>query len=479
MKKIFFLQIFYILLAITLLSLIWEFVLEESLFPDANEGFEEKIEYVLTTILFVALALVYPIYKGLSIIRTWEGLETTLIEQGWKFDKGKISPDTIKSNLTDELIRRKKAEEGIKRERQKFFNMLDQLPVCFHLQSGDYSIPFANKMFRDVFGDPGSRKCFQLMHERLTPCEPCSTFKFFESLKTESNIWTSKNGRTYLSVTTPFENLDGTNLLMEMNIDVTSEQKAKEDLKHILEEQEEHIKERTRDLEQSNTALQDFSSFAAHDLKEPLRKIMIFSERIQSVVGADMEEPVLQYLKSMQQAAERMDTLINDLLRLSQIASHKIIFKSVDLNKVVSEVIDDLEPSFPKCKEHIVLQNLPNVMADKSQMYQLFKNLLSNALKYAKAEEPPRVLLKVEQSESQQHLISIIDNGIGFDEKHKERIFKPFERLHGRSEYSGTGIGLAVCKKVVELHKGKLDVQSQVDSGTTFTVCFPFPKGNL
>ncbi|MZH03483.1 MAG: hypothetical protein F3745_08855 [Nitrospinae bacterium] len=97
-------------------------------------------------------------------------------------------------------------------------------------------------------------------------------------------------------------------------------------------------------------------------------------------------------------------------------------------------------------------------------------------MKYAKAEEPPRVLLKVEKNESQQHLVSIIDNGIGFDEKHKERIFKPFERLHGRSEYSGTGIGLAICKKVVELHKGKLDAQSQVDSGTTFTVCFPVTK---
>jgi len=175
----------------------------------------------------------------------------------------------------------------------------------------------------------------------------------------------------------------------------------------------------------------------------------------------------------------RMDTLIDDLLRLSQIASQEIIFRTVDLNKVVIEVIDDLEPSFPGLRESISIQTLPKVEADRSQMYQLFKNLLSNSLKYVKVGEPAKVLLEVRMNGNQQYSISISDNGIGFDEKHKERIFKPFERLHGRNEYSGTGIGLAICKKVVELHEGQLDVESQVNVGTTFTVCFPIPQNTL
>lgn len=479
MKKFFLLQVLYVLLAIALLSLLWEFALEEFLFPEAAESFEEKMEYVLTTITFVALALIYPTYKGLSIIRNWEELKATLFKEGWQFDKDLIGLDHIKSILTDELVRRKKAEEGIESERKKFFNMLDHLPVCFHLQAKDYSIPFANKMFRDVFGDPESLTCYQLMHERSAPCEPCNTFNIFDSIKTESNTWTSKSGKTYLSVITPFEDIDGTTLVMEMDIDITSEQKAKDELRRTLEVQEERIKERTRELEQNNNALQDFSYFAAHDLKEPLRKIMIFSERVKSVLGAELEETGHKYLLSMQRAAERMNTLIDDLLGLSQIASQKLILKPVDLNKVVSDVIDDLEPSFPGCKENIVLQTLPRVMADRSQMYQLFKNLLSNSLKYAKAEVPPKVSLEVEVNDSQQYLIAINDNGIGFDERHKERIFKPFERLHAKSEYSGTGIGLAVCKKVVELHEGELDVKSQVDMGTTFTVCFPISKAAL
>lgn len=479
MKKFFLMQILHVLLAITLLSLLWEFVLEGALFVDTTESFEEKVEYVLTTICFVVLALIYPTYKGLSIIHNWKELEKTLVDQGLQLDRGITSFDSIKSILMDELFRRKKAEEGIERERQKFFNMLDQMPVCFHLQAKDYSIPFANKMFRDRFGDPDSGMCYHLMHDREAPCEPCNTFRGFDSLKTESSVWTSPDNKTYMTVITPFDDLNGNILLMEMGIDITSEQKAKNDLKQTLNVQEERIKERTKVLERSNNALQDFSSFVAHDLKEPLRKIMIFSERVQSVMGAELEGTGQQYLTSLRQAALRMDTLIDDLLRLSQIASQEIIFRTVDLNKVVIEVIDDLEPSFPGLRESISIQTLPKVEADRSQMYQLFKNLLSNSLKYVKVGEPAKVLLEVRMNGNQQYSISISDNGIGFDEKHKERIFKPFERLHGRNEYSGTGIGLAICKKVVELHEGQLDVESQVNVGTTFTVCFPIPQNTL
>lgn len=473
MKKFFLLQVFYVVFAITLLSLLWEFALEGFLFVDVNESFDEKIKYVFTTVTFVFLALIYPTCKGLSIIRNWKELEKTLIEQGLQLPQETTSIGSIKSILMEELIRRQKAEDGIKNERQKFFNMLDQLPVCFHLQAKDYSIPFANKMFRDRFGEPDTGACHQLMHDRLKPCESCPTFEVFDSLDTSSSAWTSQDGKTYLTVVTPFDDLDGTTLLMEMAMDITSEQKAKDDLKQALDEQEERINDRTRDLQRSNAALRDFSSFAAHDLKEPLRKIMLFSERVQAVMITEPDGRVQHYLQSLQQAAGRMNNLIEDLLKLSQISSQKIILKSVDLNKVVAEVIEDLEASFPGSGENISVQTLPKVDADKSQMYQLFKNLLSNSLKYKKDGEPAKVLLEVETSGNQQHTIAIRDHGIGFNEKYKEKIFKPFERLHGRNQYSGTGIGLAICKKVVESHDGELDVQSQLNVGTTFIVRLP------
>ncbi len=393
-----------------------------------------------------------------------------------KLDQGPTSIDSIKSVLKDELQRRKKAKQKIVSEREKFFNMLDQLPICFHLQADDYTIPFANKMFKERFGSPDRGNCYQVMHNQSKPCEPCSTFRIFDSLKTESNIWTSPDGKTCLTVVTPFEDVDGSTLIMEMAIDITSEQKAKDDLKQVLVEQEEHIKQRTLELELSNNALKEFSSFAAHDLKEPLRKIMVFSNRLQEAIDVEPGGVAQQYLEGMERSAQRMNNLIEDLLQLSQVASQVVSLRNVDLNKVVCEVIEDLELTFPDCRNSISVQNLPKVEADKTQMYQLFKNLLSNALKYAKADESARISIEVKMNNDCHYLISIQDNGIGFDEKYKEFFFKPFERLHGRSQYSGTGIGLAICKKVVDFHNGKLEVQSQQNVGTTFTV--QLPKSN-
>jgi len=230
MKKLFLLQIFYVFLTITLLSLFWELVLEGHLFAEGEEGFDEKIEILSTVIIFSLLALSYPTYKGLSLIRNWEQLEKVLIDQGMELDEGDkkklASLDSIKFILMDELHRRKKAEDKIRNERQKFFNMLDQLPICFHLQADDYTVPFANKMFKKRFGSPDVGMCYRLMHNRSKPCEPCSTFRIFDSHATASNIWTSQNGKTYWTVVTPFEDMDGSTLIMEMAIDITSEQKA-------------------------------------------------------------------------------------------------------------------------------------------------------------------------------------------------------------------------------------------------------------
>jgi predicted DNA binding protein len=246
MKKYFLLQIFYVFLMIALMSLLWEFVVEGFLSLDGHEDFSNKIEDVWATIVIACLALAYPTYKGLSIIRNWKELEKTLINQEMQSDnienKKLASPDSINIILMDELHRRKKAAEIIKNERHKFFNMLDQLPICFHLQADDYTVPFANKMFKKRFGSPDTGLCHQLMHNRSKPCEPCSTFRIFDSHETESNVWTSQDGKTYLTVVTPFEDVDGSILIMEMAIDITSEQKAKNDLEHVLAEQEEHIK---------------------------------------------------------------------------------------------------------------------------------------------------------------------------------------------------------------------------------------------
>jgi signal transduction histidine kinase len=473
MKKIFLLQIFYVISTIILLSLFWKFVLEGLFFSDLNEDLDGKIEYITTILVFSLLALTYPTFKGLSLIRGWESLQKIPVDQLIdlsEVEQKKInSLDSIESILFSELHRRRKAEKKLVSERQKFFNMLDQLPVCFHLQGDDYTVPFANKMFKEHFGDPDKGLCYQVMHNRSKPCEPCPTFKVFDVPETGSSIWTSQAGKTYLTVVTPFEDMDGSKLVMEMGIDITSEKIARDDLMKVLDEEG----ERTLALEQSNNALKEFSAFAAHDLKEPLRKIMTFSDRLQEVVEVEPGGEGQYYLEGMKRSAERMNALIEDLLELAKIPSHVTNSKMVDLNKIVAEVIVDLEPAFQGCRKNISVQSLPKVEANKTQMYQLFKNLLSNSLKYAKASEVPIVTVGVQVGVTGEYLIFVQDNGIGFDEIYKEKIFKPFERLHGKSQYSGTGIGLAICKKVVESHNGELTVHSQLNVGSTFTVRLP------
>ena len=477
MKKEFLLKLISLICTIAVLSLLWEFVVEGFFSLDGAEDVYEKIGDVFTTIIITLLALAYPSYKGLSLISDWKELEKTLIDQGIDLGQGdtdkKIGLDSLKSILMEELNRRKKAKEKLVSERQKFFNMLDCLPVCFHLQGNDYTVPFANKLFRERFGPPEKALCYQVMHKRSEPCEPCSTFKVFDSGKTESSIWTALDGRTYLTVVTPFEDTDGSAVLMEMAIDITKEQKVKDELRRTLDEREKHIKERTLELSRSNNALKEFSTIAAHDLKEPLRKIMLFSDRFQNVFDVEPDSKGQQYLDGLGRSVQRMYVLIEDLLELSSVPSQDTNFLKVNLNKILDEVIEDLELTYPGARENISVQHLPVLEADKTQMYQLFKNLLSNSLKYAKAEETPRISVEVELNGDQDYQIAIKDNGIGFDEKYKRKIFQPFERLHGMSQYSGTGIGLSICKKVVESHQGALDVQSQVNVGSTFTIHLP------
>jgi signal transduction histidine kinase len=190
----------------------------------------------------------------------------------------------------------------------------------------------------------------------------------------------------------------------------------------------------------------------------------------------------------MQNAAERMQTLINDLLTLSRIMTKAQPFVPVDLAQVVQEVLSDLEVRIEHTRGQVEVGELCTIDADPLQMRQLLQNLIGNALKFHQDVEPPRVriysqLLKGEQQQSTGNSaipalcqILVEDNGIGFDEKYKDRIFNPFQRLHGRSEYEGTGMGLAICRKIVERHNGSITVQSGLGQGSTFIVTLPLQQ---
>lgn len=257
---------------------------------------------------------------------------------------------------------------------------------------------------------------------------------------------------------------------------------------------EERVEERTQELQQalselrisndrlavSNRELEQFASVASHDLQEPLRKIQAFGDRLKTKAGADLRPDALDSLERMQNAAARMQTLINDLLAFSRVTSKAQPFTGVDLNQIAREVLSDLETRIEQTGAQVHVGILPTIVADPLQMRQLLQNLISNALKFRRPGVAPVIEILAEPVSAEQaaggrdfYRLLVRDNGIGFDEKYLDRIFNVFQRLHGRNVYEGTGVGLAICRKIVERHGGTITATSAPDQGATFIVMLP------
>ncbi|MFQ3234559.1 MAG: signal transduction histidine kinase [Paraglaciecola sp.] len=236
------------------------------------------------------------------------------------------------------------------------------------------------------------------------------------------------------------------------------------------------------ELSRSNRELEDFAFVASHDLQEPLRKIQAFSNRLITMYADKFDEKGLDYIQRMTAAARRMSSLINDLLEFSRITTRGKAFVSVDLNDVMEQVLADLEIAIKESDAQVRVPVLPKVNADPSQMYQLFLNVLSNGLKFRKPEQSPCLTVscdsviirdELQNLDIPSYTIQITDNGIGFEQNYADKIFSPFQRLHGRSEYKGTGIGLAVCRRIVERHGGTISALSELGKGAVFIIILP------
>lgn len=242
----------------------------------------------------------------------------------------------------------------------------------------------------------------------------------------------------------------------------------------------------TEELARSNQELEQFAYIASHDLQEPLRKIEAFGDRLKRKYDKTLDEQGHDYLARMQNAAGRMRTLIQDLLAFSRVTSQSRGFSSISLSMLLQDVLSDFEVHIQETNAQVTVGPMPTLEADALQMRQLFQNLIGNALKFQQPGVPPIINIQSnkehpEASDSAQPFchITMSDNGIGFDEKYLDRIFKVFQRLHGRTEYEGTGIGLAVCAKIVERHGGQLTAQSAPGEGATFILSLPLKQPTI
>lgn len=228
-----------------------------------------------------------------------------------------------------------------------------------------------------------------------------------------------------------------------------------------------------QELARSNADLEQFAYLASHDLQEPLRKITTFSDRLDQQLPADINPRARDYLARMRSAAQRMSGLINDLLTFSRISADRPPLKAIALNNVVRNVLDDLAPAIEDSAAQIEVGDLPTIQGDEDQLRSLLQNLIGNAIKYRRPEAAPVVKIQAERLPAGQLQIAVVDNGMGFDEKYLGQIFLPFKRLHSRSEIAGSGIGLAICQKIVHNHGGTLTASSVEGEGSTFLVTLP------
>ena len=263
------------------------------------------------------------------------------------------------------------------------------------------------------------------------------------------------------------------NKLLKRSIRYSIERKKIEsELQNYKSNLEDKVKERTKELEQSNKELQQFAYVASHDLREPLRMISSFLQLLERRYNEQLDDDANEFIEFAVDGAKRLDSMIKDLLEYSRVANKKRKFNDVDLNEVLERTNLNLKLAIDDSNAEIIANKLPTLSGDEQLLVQLFQNLISNSIKY-RSKENPIIQISV-NNEMNQFIFSVKDNGIGISTKHLERIFTIFQRLHTREEYEGTGIGLAIAQKIVQQHGGQIWAESEPGKGTIIHFTIPY-----
>lgn len=384
-----------------------------------------------------------------------------------------------------DVTERRQWEERLANERAILRTLVDHLPVAIYLKDTATRKTLVNPVDQRNLGVRSEAEALGRTDFEFFPREQAEAFYADDMqvlttgvpvLNREERITRPDGtGGWLLTSKVPLRDVSGRIVgLAGIGLDITERKLADEKLRAFAAQ-----------LERSNRELQDFAYVASHDLQEPLRKIIVFSERLCERFAEALPPEGRDYLERMRRAAQRMQTLINDLLTFSRVTTRAREFERVDLGQVVREVVADLEARLEQTGGSIEIGDLPMLEADPLQMRQLFQNLLGNALKFRKPEEPPRVRVWAESFHGPRPdrgpeaapeplcRLFVQDNGIGFEEKYLDRIFNVFQRLHGRGQYEGSGIGLAIARKIVQRHGGDITARSQPGQGATFIVTLP------
>jgi len=366
--------------------------------------------------------------------------------------------------LKAEVVERQRAQEELRKQAE----LLDLTHDSIILRDLHGRTTFWNRGAEEQYGWKQEEVLGQVTHTLLQTKFPISLEELQQKLRDEGRWEGELTHRTrgggeivVASRHVVQRDRDGTPLaILEINNDITERRRAEEDLKRHVEE-----------LARSNAELEQFAYVASHDLQEPLRMVASYTQLLARRYRDRLDSTAEEFIDYAVDGARRMQNLINDLLTYSRVGTRGKEFAPTDCGKVLETAIANLQTAIEENGAAVAQDPLPIVMADDSQMLQLLQNLVANAVKFHGA-EPPRVHVSARR-QAKDWLFAVRDNGIGIDSAHQQRIFTIFQRLHGKAEYPGTGIGLAICKKIVERHGGRIWVESQAGNGSTFHFTIP------
>ncbi len=461
--------------------------------------------------------------------------------------------------------------------------ILDNLPALVYVKAADYSVPYANRFFRDHFGDPENRACYHLIYGRTEPCKVCATFRVWGTGKPAKYEWPAPNGRTYEMHSHPYEGPNGERLVLHLGVDITDRKRAEGELseseerfrsifeysldgillsapdgrvfnanpaacrifgrteKEICEvgmdglidrrdaqwstvveqmsrtdgmrgelsfdrkngtvfpaeismtvfrtsegedrissiirdisqrkQAEAALREKTDALERSNKDLEEFAYVTAHDLREPLVGIGAYLKLLERRSGHSLDDESRKFVTRAVETVARMDSLIRSLLAYSRVAENSEELETIDANSCLRQALANLKSVINETATSVTSDSLPTLKARPAQLVQVFQNLIGNGIKF-RGTEPPKIHVAFTPSEDDYHF-SVCDNGRGIELPYLDKIFQIFQRVDDSSGPSGTGIGLATCKKIVERHGGRIWVGSEPGKGSTFHFTFP------
>ncbi|MBF0317206.1 MAG: PAS domain S-box protein [Nitrospirae bacterium] len=430
----------------------------------------------------------------LAVNKTVDLVETFRQEDGihqWLVIKFPFKDETGKrmlAGMSIDMTARKRIEEALRKSEEKYHNIINTTPEGFFEIDGNLHIIEVNESLCLMLNMTQAEIIGQRLGDPKTAPLLVAGEEDGDDL-VNNLVDVLKAGNSVASNVT-FKRHDGRRFHSRINISaikdtdgvITGAFALLADISELVE-MKDSLSLHARELKRSNEELQEFASVASHDLQEPLRKIIAFGDRLKDKHSSGIPAEGLDYLSRMQGAAARMQTLIDGLLNFARVTTRAKPFSPTDLNEIIKDVLSDLEARLIKSGGRVEVDPLPTIDADKLQMQQLFMNLIGNALKFHRVDVPPVVSVKcivaqpgTSWSDKECEII-VADNGIGFDEKHLDRLFKPFQRLVSKEKYEGTGMGLAICEKIVKRHGGSIVAHSVPNAGSTFSIRLPVKSG--